>query len=80
MRVSCRIELAEHADVPDALGRTAYRIVQEGLTNARKHAPAAAVEVLVRGAGALVVEVVSRRPGRRRRAACRSPARARAPA
>ena len=32
------------------LGRTAYRVVQEGLTNARKHAPAAAVEVTVAAA------------------------------
>jgi signal transduction histidine kinase len=62
MRVGCRIELPEGADVPEALGRTAYRIVQEGLTNARKHAPAAAVDVLVSGADELVVEVVSRRP------------------
>jgi len=43
------------------LGRTAYRVVQEGLTNARKHAPAAAVEVNVQAADDLVVEVVSRR-------------------
>jgi signal transduction histidine kinase len=43
------------------LGRTAYRVVQEGLTNARKHAPAAAVEVSVAAEDALVVEVVSRR-------------------
>ena len=43
------------------LGRTAYRVVQEGLTNARKHAPAAAVEVTVAAADELVVEVVSRR-------------------
>ena len=50
--------------MPDALGRTAYRVVQEGLTNARKHAPAAAVDVTRRAGagGALVVEVVSRRP------------------
>jgi signal transduction histidine kinase len=32
-------------DVPAALGRTAYRVVQEGLTNARKHAPGEAVSV-----------------------------------
>jgi signal transduction histidine kinase len=32
------------------LGRTAYRIVQEGLTNARKHAPGSQVRVLLEGA------------------------------
>jgi signal transduction histidine kinase len=62
MRLSYRIDVADVADVPEALGRTAYRIVQEGLTNARKHAPAAAVDVQVRGGDPLVVEVVSRRP------------------
>ena len=35
--------------------------MQEGLTNARKHAPAAAVQVTVAGEEPLVVEVVSRR-------------------
>ncbi len=48
--------------VSDAVGRTTYRVVQEGLTNARKHAPGAAVEVTVTGADAgLVVEVVTAR-------------------
>ncbi|WP_221242908.1 histidine kinase [Conexibacter arvalis] len=53
-RVGCRIDLAglDGATVGDALGRTAYRIVQEGLTNAHKHAPAAAVEVAVVGLAA----------------------------
>src|SRR3712207_5788783 len=32
------------------VGRTAYRLVQEGLTNARKHAPGAPVEVVLDGA------------------------------
>ncbi|QDY79735.1 sensor histidine kinase [Streptomyces qinzhouensis] len=36
--------------VPAALGRTVYRIAQEGLTNARKHAPGAEVTVAVTGA------------------------------
>jgi signal transduction histidine kinase len=49
--------------IPDALGRTAYRVVQEGLTNARKHSPNAAVLVTVAAAdGGVRVEVVSRRP------------------
>jgi signal transduction histidine kinase len=50
-------------DAPDALGRTVYRVVQEGLTNARKHAPGAAVDVTVAADGErLTVAVVSRRP------------------
>ncbi|MFI0371196.1 sensor histidine kinase [Actinomadura sp. 1N219] len=49
--VGVPVELAEHGDPPPAspaVGRTAYRVVQEALTNARKHAPGAAVEVDVR--------------------------------
>lgn len=37
--------LDEHLTLPDAAGRTVYRIVQEALTNARKHAPDAKVTV-----------------------------------
>jgi signal transduction histidine kinase len=36
-------------DVPDHLGRTLYRVAQEGLTNARKHAPGSVVSLDVRG-------------------------------
>ncbi|TGB12922.1 sensor histidine kinase [Streptomyces palmae] len=45
--------------VPAATGRTAYRIVQEGLTNARKHAPGGAVTVTTDGAAGrgLTVEI-----------------------
>ena len=35
--------------VPPQAGRTLYRIVQEGLTNARKHAPASSVDVRLAG-------------------------------
>lgn len=60
MRVTARIAPGDAAP-PAAVGRTAYRIVQEGLTNARKHAPGAAVTVAVEGRdGLLEVEVRSR--------------------
>jgi signal transduction histidine kinase len=61
MRVTCQIDVADADGTSAALGRTAYRVVQEGLTNARKHAPAAAVAVTVTGGRQLVIEVVSRR-------------------
>ncbi|MEV4348812.1 histidine kinase [Actinoplanes sp. NPDC049596] len=47
VRLDVRIE---PTSVPDGTGRTAYRIVQEGLTNARKHAPGTTVRVAVDGA------------------------------
>src|SRR4051794_7254202 len=62
MRITARIELGNAAP-PAAVGRTAYRIAQEGLTNARKHAPGAAVTLTVRAPdGDLRVEVRSLAP------------------
>ncbi|MBC2879239.1 MULTISPECIES: sensor histidine kinase [Streptomyces] len=63
MRVEVAMRAAAGAPVggppADVTGRTAYRIVQEGLTNARKHAPGADVTVTVEGGPGtgLVVEV-----------------------
>ncbi|WP_143086384.1 sensor histidine kinase [Amycolatopsis saalfeldensis] len=46
--------------VPDQVGRAAYRIVQESLTNATKHAPGAAIHLrLGQEDGRLVVEVAN---------------------
>ena len=60
VRLSRRIE----GEVPAGVGRTAYRIVQEALTNARKHAPGTAVTVDVAGtpADGLVVGVRNAAP------------------
>jgi signal transduction histidine kinase len=47
MRVGLDESLA--GEVPDGLGRTAYRVVQEALTNARKHSPGTSVSVSLAG-------------------------------
>jgi signal transduction histidine kinase len=49
-RVDLAVEVAPE-DVRESTQRTVYRVVQESLTNARKHAPHAAVRVRVSGSG-----------------------------
>jgi signal transduction histidine kinase len=49
--------------LPDTLGRTVYRLIQEALTNARKHAPGQLVTIELSGAQSDHVRVtVSNRP------------------
>ncbi|MER5495197.1 sensor histidine kinase [Streptomyces sp. NPDC002454] len=54
--------VADLAAVPVSAGRTAYRIAQEALTNARKHAPGARVSVRVAGAPGTGLTVTVRNP------------------
>ncbi|MGC5014929.1 histidine kinase [Streptosporangium sp. DT93] len=63
MRVTLSQEVREA--VPARAGGTAYRVVQEALTNARKHAPGAEVSVRTAGTpgGWLTVEVRDRPAG-----------------
>lgn len=53
---------AGHGAVPEVTGRTVYRIVQEGLTNARKHAPGALVSIRLSGAESEGIDVLVRNP------------------
>jgi signal transduction histidine kinase len=59
MRIQAEVSLPDLALVPDRIGRHALRIVQEALTNARKHATAAPVELRLDGApgDGLTIEV-----------------------
>ncbi|MFG2102558.1 sensor histidine kinase [Micromonospora echinaurantiaca] len=64
VRVSVRDLVGAAERLPAAVGRSVYRIVQEGLTNARKHAAGAAVTVDLAGApgDGLTVEIRNRWP------------------
>jgi signal transduction histidine kinase len=62
MSVTLADTLSDDAPVPDAAGRTVYRIVQEGLTNARKHAPGAALAIQLTGSPDEGIDVVLRNP------------------
>jgi signal transduction histidine kinase len=76
------LDLTEAEPLPAAAQRAAYRVVQEGLTNARKHAPGAIVDVTVTGnaQAGLVAEIVSRRTSDGARPSVAAPDARRAPA
>jgi signal transduction histidine kinase len=60
-RISCDDLLS--AAAPGPIGRHVYRVVQEGLTNARKHAPHAPVQIRLTGpAPGLSVEITNPLP------------------
>jgi signal transduction histidine kinase len=64
-RAGVSVELRDEVgQMPPAIERAAYRLVQEGLTNAHKHAPGAAVAVTVAGGRGddVVVSVVNGAP------------------
>ncbi len=50
------------APVPDVVGRTLYRIVQEGITNVRKHAPGSRLSIRVGGSPEDGVDIELRNP------------------
>jgi signal transduction histidine kinase len=58
-RIRLHTQIDNLAGPPDAIGRSAYRMIQESLTNARKHAPDTAVDVTLSGrpGGQLMLEV-----------------------
>lgn len=58
--LSDRVRDAEMA--PETVGRHAYRMIQEGLTNARRHAPDTPVEVRLSGAPAEGIRLEVRNP------------------
>jgi signal transduction histidine kinase len=64
MKVTLDNRITDPAGVPAATGRTVYRVAQEALTNARKHAPGAEVTVAVRGGpgAGLTVDVDNAEP------------------
>ncbi|WP_404189215.1 sensor histidine kinase [Streptomyces tauricus] len=62
MKVTLDNRVVDAAAVPASVGRTTYRIAQECLTNARKHAPGAEVTVTVTGAPGTGLTISVRNP------------------
>ncbi len=62
IRLHCDLEDLDA--LPASIGRSAYRIVQEALTNARKHAPHAAVTVELTGRPGKGLDLTVRNPVR----------------
>jgi signal transduction histidine kinase len=62
VRVRLDVQVDDGADLPAGTGRAAYRIVQEGLTNARKHAPGTTVQVSVAGGAGAGLTIDIRNP------------------
>jgi signal transduction histidine kinase len=61
LAVSCRFS-GSADDLPAIVADAAYRVVQESLTNALKHAPGAQVDIVIAGAGAQVEIAVRNGP------------------
>jgi signal transduction histidine kinase len=61
-RAGASVELPE-LDVPESVGLTAYRVVQEALTNAARHAPGSAVSVELRIVDGVLEVLVRNTPG-----------------
>jgi signal transduction histidine kinase len=62
LTVSCRFE-GDCDQLDDVASETAYRVVQEALTNAFKHAPGAPVDITIHGDGAgVTVDIVNAAP------------------
>jgi signal transduction histidine kinase len=64
MRIQYDDRVLDAAEMPDQVGRTTYRIVQEALTNVRKHAPGVTVMVRLTGSAADGVSIRVRNPAR----------------
>jgi signal transduction histidine kinase len=62
MAVRSNLALDDASAASESVGRNAYRIVQEGLTNARKHARGTVVELTVAGAPGRGLEIELRNP------------------
>jgi signal transduction histidine kinase len=62
LQVDFRDRVSAAAEVPDVVGRTVYRIVQEGITNVRKHAPGTLLTVELTGSPEDGLDVVMKNP------------------